>query len=142
MAVAASVRLIDALRAVTEALLEALDADAAAISRVLGDALVLVAQSVPAGRTLQLGGGYLVSEFPETAAVLRGGRPRTASVDDVHSDPDETRLLRVLGFGSLLMLPLELRGERWGLVEVYREEPRAFGPVEIRAAAAILADLA
>ena len=47
-------------------------------------------------------------------------------------------MLRELGLGALLMLPLVLLGEAWGLVEVYREQARPFGAVEIRAATAIL----
>jgi len=39
------------------------------------------------------------------------------------------------------MLPLELRGETWDLVEVCRGRARPFGPVEIRAAAIRLREL-
>ncbi len=134
-------RLIDSLNDAAAALAEALDADACAISRVLGDVLLLVSEYTTPGRTLLMGQGYLVSEFPETRRVLETGQPRTICVSEPDADESETRLLSELGFASLLMLPLELSGEPWGIVEIYRDAPRPFGAVEIRAAASVLADL-
>ncbi|HET7567149.1 MAG TPA: GAF domain-containing protein [Gaiellaceae bacterium] len=141
MAVAARLRLLDALGASASSLVETLDADACAISRALGDALLFVTEHVRAGVSLQLGQGYLASEFPATQEVLESRRPRALCLADPHVDQAEARLLRELGHASLLMLPLDVGGEPWGLVEVYRVEPREFGPVEIRAAGAVLAEL-
>ena len=138
---AAELRLIDAFKAATNALLEELDADGCAISRALGDALVLLLEVSPHGRSLQIGGGFLLSEFPETARVLRTGQARSICVEDPDADPSEVRLLHELGFGCLLMLPLPLRGETWGLVEVYRTEPRHFDAAEIETARTMLAAL-
>lgn len=142
MAAAANRRLLDALEATTRALVERLDADACSISRTLGGVLVLVTEVMPAGRTTHLGHGYLVADYPETAAVLETRRPHAVCLGQPDADPAEVEILLELDFGALLMLPLDLDGRPWGLVEVYRKEPRAFGPVEVRAAAGVLAELA
>lgn len=142
MAVTADPTLLDALEDAAERLLEALEADGCAISRALGDVLVLVTERVLQGERLQLEQGYLVSDYPETRHVLERGEPRTACLGEPELDPGEERVLLHVGYASLLMLPLELKGEIWGLVEIYREQPVPFGPVEIRAAAAILSEFA
>lgn len=111
-----------------------LDADASAISRVIGDVLIIVAERTQDGETLQQGQGYLVPDFPQTAEVLRTREPRALTLDDADLDPAEAVVLRDYGFGALLMLPLELDGNAWGLVEVYRKERRAFSDEEIRVA--------
>jgi GAF domain-containing protein len=112
-------------------LVSRLDADACAISRVIGDVLIIVAERTPDGETLQQGQGYLVPDFPQTAEVLRTREPRALTLDDADLDPAEAVVLRDYGFGALLMLSLELDGNAWGLVEVYRKERRAFSDAEI-----------
>jgi len=129
-----NLRLLDALSKLADSLVEELESDACALSRVIGEVLILVAERVPDGGTLQQGQGYLVSDFPQTEEVLRTGEPRALTLDDPLVDEAEARLLRELGFGALLMAPLELNGELWGLVEVYRTERRRFTEAEIRRA--------
>jgi GAF domain-containing protein len=119
-------RLLDVLSSMGDALVERLDADACAISRVIGDVLILIVERVPAGTTLQSGQGYLVSDYPQTAEVLSTRRPRGLTLDDPDVDEAEAALLRDLGYGALLMSPLELNGELWGLTEVYRNDRRPF----------------
>jgi GAF domain len=142
MAVTTGPRLLDALDDAARRLVEALEADGCAISRALGDVLVLVTERVPAGETLQPEQGYLVSDYPETRHVLERREPRAACLGEEGLDAAEERVLLDLGYGSLVMFPLELNGEIWGLVEVYREERIPFGPVEVRAAAAVLSEFA
>jgi len=137
-----NLRLGEALDAAARALVEQLDADACEISRVVGDVLITVAEHAPKGHVLHLSTGYLVTDFPETRRVLDQREPRAVRVGAAGADPDEERVLRELGFGALLMLPLAVRSEPWGLVEVYRADARAFGAVEIRAATAILDGIA
>ena len=134
-------RLIDTLNDAASSLCEALDADACAISRVLGDVLLFVTDHAPPGHTLLNGQGYLVSEYPETKRTLETGQPRAVCVTDPEVDAAEERSLRDLGFAAVLLLPLDLQSERWGLVEVFRQTPRPFGAMEMRAAAVVLADL-
>jgi GAF domain-containing protein len=129
-----NLRLLDALTNLADSLVNELEADACALSRVIGEVLILVAERVPDGGTLQQGQGYLVSDYPQTEEVLATKEPRALTLDDPNVDEAEARLLRELGFGALLMTPLELGGELWGLVEVYRVTRRAYTEAEIRRA--------
>jgi len=124
-------RLRDVLSTMADDLVSRLHADACAISRVIGDVLIIVAERTPDGETLQQGQGFLVSDFPQTADVLHSREPRALTLDDPDLDAAEADVLREYGFGSLLMLALELDGSAWGLVEVYRNERRAFSDAEI-----------
>jgi GAF domain-containing protein len=129
-----NLRLLDALSRLADGLVEELVADACALSRVIGEVLILVAERVPDGGTLQQGQGYLVSDYPLTEEVLLTKEPRALTLDDPVVDEAEARLLRELGFGALLMTPLELNGEIWGLVEVYRIARQPFTEAEINRA--------
>jgi GAF domain-containing protein len=129
-----NVRLRDVLKALAEQLTSDLDADACSISRVLGDVLIMVAECVHDGSTLQLGQGYLVPDYPKTAAVLGSGEPCTLTLDDPGADPAEAMILRDLGYAALVMVPLIMGGSTWGLVEVYRRDTRPFTDDEVRRA--------
>jgi len=139
MAAAMETRLVDVLSAATRELVDSLEADACGISRVIGDMLILVTEHTSDDSTLQLGQGYLVSDFPETAVVLRTREARAVTVGEPDADPAEEALLRELGYSALLMLPLDFESEVWGLVEIYRTEPRAFSADEMRRGAELLA---
>ena len=54
----------EVLSAMADDLIDRLEADACALSRVIGDVLILVAERVPDGRTLLQGQGYLVPDYP------------------------------------------------------------------------------
>ncbi len=127
-------KLLDVLSARADELCKALDADAVAISRVIGDVLILIVERVPENVTLQQGAGYLIPDYPQTAKVLETGSPLTLTLDDPDVDEGEARVLRELGFGSLAMLPLPLNGETWGLVEIYRLDTRAFTTDDVKRA--------
>jgi GAF domain-containing protein len=129
-----NLRLLDVLSNIADSLVTELEADACAISRVIGDALILVAERVHDGGTLQMGQGYLVPDFPETADLLANGGTRALTLDDPDVDEAEARVLRQHGFGSLLMLPLHMNDTVWGLVEVYRIERRSFTDADARRA--------
>ena len=129
-----NLRLLDVLTSLADELVAQLHADACSISRVIGDVLIMVAEHVHDGTTLQLGQGYLVPDYPQTAEVLATGAPRALTLDDPDVDQGEAAILRDLGFGALVMLPLELNGEPWGLVEVYRRGTRPFTRDEVRRA--------
>lgn len=134
-----NLRLLDLLAATAQDLVHALEADACTVSRAIGDVLILVAERAPEGRTLLIGQGYLVPDYPPTQEVLSTGRPRALTLSDSDVDPAEARILRELGFASLLMLVLPIGGVTWGLVEVYRTEPRAFDADDVRVAGEIVA---
>lgn len=106
------------LSATAHALVHALDAAACTISRAIGDLLVDLVDYSPAG-PVQIGHGYLISDYPTTREVLEELDSRRVSVADPASDEREVALLRQLGFDALLMLALVRDGGAWGLVEVY-----------------------
>jgi GAF domain-containing protein len=126
-------RLIDALHDRAHTIAERTAADACVLSRVVGDVLIIVVQQTVDGERLELGQGFLVSDYPATKRVLDTGEPTALTLHDDGVDEAEARLLRELGFGALLMAPLELAGERWGLVEVYRTLPAAFDERDVAA---------
>jgi GAF domain-containing protein len=134
-----NLRLLDLLKSTATELVGELDAQACAISRTIGDVLIMVIDLAPDDRSLQLGGGFLVSDYPVTQDVLSTGRPRTLTLLDDDVDEQEASVLRELGFASLMMLPLELNGGPWGLVEVYRTEPVPFTEDDIRTAGGVVA---
>jgi len=134
-----NLRLLDALTKVAHELLAATNADACVVSRVLGDVLIVLTQATAAGETLSFGQGFLVSDYPATASVLRDMTPLSLTLADEAVDAAEARLLREFGYASLLMVPFELAGEPWGLVELYRRAERHFDDAEVTAAQTLLA---
>ena len=132
-------KLLELLTATARELVEVLDASGCALSRAIGDVLVLVAEHTEDGRSLQLGQGYLVSDFPETQALVSDRVPRVLSLGDAAIDAAEADLLRELGYDSLLMLPLEVGDDVWGLVEIYGDDGRAFSGKDVARVAPILA---
>ena len=136
MSEAAAPRLLEALHDRAHELVAATAADACVVSRVLGDVLVIVTHVTDAA-PLDLGQGFLVSDYPLTEAVVQTGEPAQLTIEDEDADPAEARLLRELGFAALLMLPLELLGARWGLIELYRRSAEHFTPHEVARAQAL-----
>ena len=130
----AALRLGDALHARAQELHACLDADACAISRVVGDVLIVVAHALTDGVTLAFGQGFLVSDYPVTQRVLETGEPVALTLADAQADEGEARVLGELGFAALAMLPFDVGGERWGLVEAYRLEARPFDASALAAA--------
>jgi GAF domain-containing protein len=120
----------DLLRTAARQFVEVADGEACAISRVVGDVLIEVFEYAVEDRTLVLGHGYLISDFPLTKEALEEDKPRTASVLDPRTDESEANLLRELKFDSLLMVPLACEGSPWGLVEIY-VNGREFTPDEV-----------
>jgi GAF domain-containing protein len=107
------------LAATARAIVDELDAGACTISRAIGDLLIDLVDYSPTGGGVQVGHGYLISDYPKTRAVLEQLLPQAVFARDPEADTREVALLRELGFDSLLMLPLEADGLAWGLVEVY-----------------------
>jgi GAF domain-containing protein len=119
------------LGATARTFVELLDAPGCTISRVIGDLLVDLFQHQQAGEPDRLGHGYLISDYPLTRTVIEDREPRTVFLGDPDADPAETRLLRELGFDSLLMAAIEAKDGAWGLVEVYGEKGRRFKDEEV-----------
>jgi hypothetical protein len=114
------------MRLAARAAADVVDGDACAISRILGDVLIELAEFAGDRKTLYLGHGYLVSDFPLTRDAVEQREARTAYVPDPDADQHEVELLRELGFTSLLMVPICAGDVVWGLAEVYREGVNRF----------------
>jgi diguanylate cyclase (GGDEF)-like protein len=108
-------------------------------SRVVGDFVVDATDH--ALREVSLGdeAAYRISDFPLTAEVLRSGEPRTVSFADGDVDPSEAFILRDLGMNALLMLPMHVRGQIWGLIELYEMRHRRFGEEDVAVAQFLVA---
>jgi len=105
------------------------------ISRVVGELVVDATEH--ALREVRLTAdetAYRIDDFPLTAEVLRTGKPRAVSFLQGGVDPAEAFILRDLGMNALLMLPLVVGGQTWGLVELYEMRLRSFGDEEIAVA--------
>jgi hypothetical protein len=118
------------LHTATRAFVDAVDGVACAISRVVGDVLIQVSEYALDARTLVLGHGYLISDFPLTKRVLEDGDPAVCSLLDGDCDPAEADLLRELQLDSLVMAPLASDAIVWGLSETY-VNGRAFAADEV-----------
>jgi GAF domain-containing protein len=128
----------DLLRAAAQLLVEDMDATACAISRAIGDLLVALAEHTIA-QSVNSGHGYLISDYPATREVLEERKPMTVAVPDPAADEQEVKLLRELGFDSLLMLPMVCGDELWGLIEVYDNRAGGFVARDIGLAETIVA---
>jgi len=102
-------------------LVETLNAGACAISRVVGDLLIALAEHTRGQHPLELGHEYLISDYPLTLEVVQRGEPRAVSLLEDSPEPNEAALLEKIGFESLLMVCLPVGGGCWGLVEVYAD---------------------
>jgi hypothetical protein len=105
-------------------LVENLDAKACAISRVVGDLLIALAEFSRAQDPLELGHEYLISDYPLTNEVVQRGEARSVSLLEDSPEPNEAALLEKIGFESLLMVCLPTTKGCWGLVEVYADGSR------------------
>jgi GAF domain-containing protein len=128
------------LGTLARAYVDVLRARSCTISRVIGDLLVDLIQYQQDGEPQRLGHGYLISDYPLTRAVIEKHEPRTVFVGDADADANEVRLLRELGFDSVLMVAVEAEDGVWGLVEVYDQDGRRFGDEDVRLAQALAAE--
>ena len=114
-----------------KALVFLVGATGCSVSRVAGEHLVETAGH--ALRDISLGGDavYVISDFPLTEEVLASGEARALSFLDDEIDRAEAFLLRELGMQALLMVPLVVRGQPWGLVELYEMRLRRFSASDV-----------
>ncbi len=143
MAAAKAIEAEDTVEAVCTRLCKTLvfvvGATACSASRVVGDYIVDATEH--ALREVSLGdeAAYRIADFPLTADVLRSAEPRTVSFAHGDVDPSEAFILRDLGMNALLMLPLQVRGKAWGLVELYEMRLRRFSEEDIAVAQFLVA---
>lgn len=71
---------------------------------------------------------YRLADFPATRRVVKENVPVQVRLSNRKDDARERALLESAGFRSLLMLPLVVRGETVGVLEVFDAKERGFGP--------------
>jgi putative nucleotidyltransferase with HDIG domain len=124
-------------------LTEFLDASACMISVVDLDARIvrdLAGYARPPYSWESAAGEYSFGDYPRTEEVLRTGEPYSCRVDGSDVDTAEARSLHELGFGSLLMLPMQVDTEPYALIEIYDRSGRVFRADELRLAVALAAE--
>jgi diguanylate cyclase (GGDEF)-like protein len=80
----------------------------------------------PLERQNVLDATYDLASFPATRRVLMEGETYVADVDDPTSDPSEVGYLRSIGQRSMVMMPLVVRGESIGTVELTSDRSSVF----------------
>jgi diguanylate cyclase (GGDEF)-like protein len=69
---------------------------------------------------------YDLAEFPATLRVLMEGEPCFVDIADPESDPREVGYLKAVGKRSMVILPLVVRGESIGILELTSNQSFAF----------------
>ena len=124
-------------------LTEFLDASACMISVVDLDARIvrdLAGYARPPYAWEPAAGEYSFSDYPRTEEVVRTGEPYSCRLDASHVDTAEARSLHELGFGSLLMLLMQVDTEPYALIEIFDRAGRVFRADELRLAVALAAE--
>ena len=67
---------------------------------------------------------FRLSDYPATQKVMQTLKPLTFHEQDPDTDPAELNYLRAVGADSILILPLAVKGEAFGVVEVESWEGR------------------
>jgi diguanylate cyclase (GGDEF)-like protein len=77
---------------------------------------------------------YDLAEFPATRRVLMDGEPCFVDIADSTSDRREIDYLKAVGQRSMVILPLVVRGESIGILELTSTQPFAFSDRSIQLA--------
>jgi diguanylate cyclase (GGDEF)-like protein len=85
---------------------------------------------------------YDLARFPATRAVLQSRTPLTIDADDPAADESEIEYMRQQGHRSLVMLPLVVRGESIGIVELSAERANAFTDRDVELAQLLVREAA
>jgi diguanylate cyclase (GGDEF)-like protein len=88
----------------------------------------------PTDRLADLDAAYELGRFPATRQVLADHAPLVVDVDDPEADASEVAYMRSIGDRSLVMLPLVVRGESIGIVELSSKRARAFSERDVELA--------
>jgi diguanylate cyclase (GGDEF)-like protein len=104
--------------------------------------LVVTFGSYPVERGRLLEPAYELDAFPATRAVLTSHEPCLVDVADDTADPAEVEYLRSIGHRSLVMLPLVVRGDSIGIVELTSARSRAFSERDVELAKMLVREAA
>ena len=85
---------------------------------------------------------YPLADYPATREVLQRHQTYLVQVDDPTADPAEVEYLREIGHRTLAMLPLLVRDESIGIVELSSARPNAFSEREIELAEMLVREAA
>jgi diguanylate cyclase (GGDEF)-like protein len=89
--------------------------------------------SYPPGRS-HIAPTFALVDFPATRRVLMTGVPCWVDVNDPNSDPDEVAYLRSEGEASMVILPLVVRGESIGILELASAQSNVFSDRSVQLA--------
>jgi diguanylate cyclase (GGDEF)-like protein len=98
------------------------------------DDQVVTFASYPPTAGAQIAPAYPLNEFPATRRVLLTGEPCFVDAADPASDPGELDYLRSVGQASMVILPLVLRGESIGILELTSTESNVFSEHSVQLA--------
>jgi putative nucleotidyltransferase with HDIG domain len=118
------------LRVASRELTLMLNAEACLVSHLEGGLLREVADYSSSERQVARGLSFYLADYPTTALVLESGLPCSISADDAGADPAELFVLREMQMQSVLIVPLTIETQNWGLIEVYDKRTRVFSGVE------------
>jgi putative nucleotidyltransferase with HDIG domain len=118
------------LRVASRELTLMLNAEACLVSQVEGGLLREVADFSCSEQQVARGLSYYLADYPTTAAVLESGVPCSISADDAGADPAELFVLREMDMQAVLLVPLIVEAETWGLIEIYDTRTRVFSGLE------------
>jgi diguanylate cyclase (GGDEF)-like protein len=85
---------------------------------------------------------YELADYPSTRNVLMSHESCIVDLDDPEADPAEVSYLRGLGHRTLVMLPLVVRGESIGIVELTAARSGAFSERDVELAKMLVREAA
>ena len=85
---------------------------------------------------------YQLAEYPATRRVLVEHQPYLVSADDPAADRAEVEYMREIGHRTLVMLPLIVRDESIGIVELSSTRPNAFTERDVELAQLLVREAA
>jgi putative nucleotidyltransferase with HDIG domain len=107
-----------------------LNAEACLVSQLEGGLLREVADYSGSEQQVARGLSYYLADYPTTASVLESGVPCSISTDDAGADPAELFVLREMEMQAVLLVPLLVEAQTWGLIEIYDTRTRVFSGLE------------
>jgi putative nucleotidyltransferase with HDIG domain len=118
------------LRVASRELTLMLNAEACLVSQVEGGLLREMADYSGSEQQVARGLSYYLADYPTTASVLESGVPCSISADDAGADPAELFVLREMEMQAVLLVPLMVEAQTWGLIEIYDTRTRVFSGLE------------
>ena len=85
---------------------------------------------------------YALDGFPATRQVLTSHEPYVVDIDDPDTDPAEAEYIKSIGHRTLVMLPLVVRGESIGIVELSSARSKAFTERDVELAQLLVREAA